>query len=377
MYYAAQKDKIDREFETRISRFKETERQMPSSWRGMIKTQYIVHQIFKEHGRIHKYLNHVAIKERSADEQEYLRSTSNYPWRFSFSEIISNPAPDFYEMEDVFTGEVFHLYSPSVTRTLSEGSVLLWFNLIGYNGYCYQTFGPVTGFRGFTADDIFFYATELDSAIQSEEDLIRHIDENPVRYMILAVGSNFPLVFQQETEMVQVLSESESVDLDTQKLRKDFKIEYAESIFKLTHKIWSGSPYFAEVYYAEETAELLVFALSDKGYRELAGILNNYGLNVPGEPDIRLHVSMSHVIEKVLKRKLQLNPYSHLFEIQESPESDAEMLQLNQFMALVLPYINAGRQPNIAALAKEAGIDYELAKELFDQAMGKINQLRK
>jgi hypothetical protein len=255
--------------------------------------------------------------------------------------------------------------------------VLLWFNLIGYNGYCYQTFGPVTGFRGFTADDIFFYATELEPAIQSEEDLIRHIDENPVRYMILAVGSNFPLVFQQETEMVQVVSESESVDLDTQKLRKDFKVEYAESIFKLTHQVWSGSPYFAEAYYAEETDKLHVFALSDKGYQELAVILNNYGLNVPIEPDVRLHVSMSHVIEKVLKRKLHLNPYSHLFEITASPESEAEMLQLNKLMALALPYINSGQQPDIAALAKETGIDYELAKELLDQAMGRINELRK
>lgn len=377
MYYAAQKDKIDREFETRISRFKETTRQMPSSWKGMIKTQYIVHQIFKEQGLIHKYLNHAAIKARSAEEQEYLRSASSYPWRFSFSEIISNPAPDFYEMEDVFTSEVFHLYSPSVTRTLTEYPVQLWFNLIGYNGACYQTFGPVIGFKGFNADDIFFYATELEPAIQSEWDIVKHINENPVRYMMLAVGADFPLVFQQGNEMVQAISAIDSVELDMQMLRKDFKVEYAESIFKLTHKVWSESPYFAEAYFDEETADLLVFALSDKGYLELAAILNSYGLNVASEPDIRLHVSMSHVIEKVLKRKLHLNPYSHLFESQQSPESEAQMLKLNQLMALALPYINSGRQPDVAALAKEAGVDPEVAKELLEQAIGRINDLRK
>lgn len=377
MYYAVQKDRIDREFETRISRFKETERQMPSKWKGLIKSQYIVHQIFKERGLIHKYLNHAAVKARSAEELEYLQSTLNYPWRFSFSEITGNPAPDFYEMEDVFTGEVFNLYSPSVTRTLAENPVLLWFNLIAYNGYCYQTFGPVTAFRGFTADDIFFYATELEPAIESAEDLMKHINENPVRYMILAVGSNYPLVFQQETEMVQVVSEIESVEPDMQMLRKDFKVEYAESIFKLTHKVWSESPYFAEVYFAEETAELLVYALSDQGYRELAAILNGYGLNVPAEPDVRLHVSMSHVIEKVLKKKLDLNPYSYLFESQKSPESEAQMQNLNQLMALALPYINSGQQPDVAALAKEAGVDPEVAKELLEQAIGRINELRK
>jgi hypothetical protein len=176
--------------------------------------------------------------------------------------------------------------------------------------------------------------------------------------------------------MVQVLSESEPVDLDMQMLRKDFKVEYAESIFKLTHKVWSESPYFAEVYFAEETGELLVVALSDKGYQELAVLLNSHGLNVPIEPDVRLHVSMSHVIEKILKRKLYLNPYSYLFEIQESPESEEQMLKLNQLMALALPYINSGQQPDVAALAKEAGVDPEVAKELLEKAVGRINDLR-
>jgi hypothetical protein len=195
--------------------------------------------------------------------------------------------------------------------------------------------------------------------------------------MVLAVGSNFPLVFQQENEMVQAISESNSVELDIQALRKNFRIEYAESVFKLTHKVLSESPYFAEAYFAEESGDLLLFALSDQGYRELAAILNTYGMNVPTEPDIRLHISMVHVIEKILKRKLLLNPYSQLFESKKSTESEAEMSKLNQLMALALPYINSGRQPDVAALAKEADVDPEVAKELLEQAMRRINELRK
>jgi hypothetical protein len=195
--------------------------------------------------------------------------------------------------------------------------------------------------------------------------------------MVLAVGSNFPLVFQQENEVVQAISESNSVELDIQALRKNFRIEYAESVFKLTHKVLSESPYFAEAYFAEESGDLLLFALSDQGYRELAAILNTYGMNVPTEPDIRLHISMVHVIEKILKRKLLLNPYSQLFESKKSTESEAEMSKLNQLMALALPYINSGRQPDVAALAKEADVDPEVAKELLEQAMRRINELRK
>jgi hypothetical protein len=120
-----------------------------------------------------------------------------------------------------------------------------------------------------------------------------------------------------------------------------------------------------------------LFALTDQGYRELAAILNTYKINVPTDPDIRLHVSMSHVIEKLLNRKLDLNPYSHLFEIQQSPESEAEMLKLNNLIALALPYINSGQQPDIVALAKETGVDPELAKELLEQAISRIDNLRK
>lgn len=374
--YAAQKDKLDREFDTRLSRYKDIITEMPPSWKGLVKSQYIAHRIFREHGLIHKYLNHAAIKTLTGKEQEYLRDVAKYPWRFSFSEITANPAPDFYEMRDAFTGEVYQLYSPAITRTLSENPVLLWFNLIAYNGCCYQTFGPVIAFRGFSADDIFFYATELNPAIESGSDLLDHIDENPVRYMILAIGSNFPLIIQQEHEMVQVASEIDIVKLNTPALRADFKIEYAESVFKLTHEEWSEPPHFAEVYFAEESGELLLFALSDQGYEKVAAILNANGIDIPAEPDIRLHVSMAHVIEKVLRKEVNINPYGHLFESQKSPESEAEISRLNQLLALALPYFNSGQEPDLVALAKQVGVDPEQAKELLEHARGSINKLR-
>src|ERR1700678_1300081 len=43
LYYAAVQDKIDRQFETRISRFRATEREMPGNWKDLVKAQYIGH----------------------------------------------------------------------------------------------------------------------------------------------------------------------------------------------------------------------------------------------------------------------------------------------------------------------------------------------
>ncbi|OQP57946.1 hypothetical protein A3860_39655 [Niastella vici] len=377
VYYAARQDKVEREFETRISRFRDIEKEMPSDWKGLIKAQYIGHRIFKDGGLIHKYLNSAAIKARNAEEQEHLRTMAAYPWRFSFSEIRANPASDFYEMEDVFTGEVFLLYSPSITRTLSDQPVLLWFNLIGYNGSCWQTYGPVISFQSFSSDDIFFYATELNPAIESDADLMADVDDNPVRYMVLACGSNYPLVVQHDNEVVQVTGEGRSVKFDVQLLRKDFRVEYAEGVFKLSHEVWSEPPHFAEAFYEEASGKVLLFALTDRGYRELSTLLVAHGMEIPNEPDIRLHIPMGIVVKKALKKSPVLNPYSQLFETRTSPESQAQMSKLNRFLALALPYINSGRQPDIAVLAKEAGIDPELAGELLQNAMNRISGLRR
>lgn len=377
LYYAAGKDKVEPEFESRISRFKELAKEMPSNWVGLIKSQYIGHRIFRKRGLIHKYLHGAVIKARSAEEQEYLKEMATYPWRFSFSELNANPAPDFYEMQDVFTGEDFLLYSPSVTQTLSEHPVSLWFNLIGYNGSCWQTYGPVTAFQSFSSDDIFFYATEVNPAIESKEDLIKDLEDNPVRYMVLAWGSRYPLVVQQGHEVVQVIGEGACIEFNVQALRKDFRVEYAESVFQLSHEIWSEPPHFAQAYYDEESRTILLFALTDLGYQELAALLNNCGMVIPTESDIRLHISMGLVIKKALKRMPELNPYSKLFEIQTSKESQEQLSKLNQLLTLALPYINSGRQPDLEALANEAGVDPEIARDILQKAMDKISELRK
>jgi hypothetical protein len=377
VYYAARHDKVDREFETRFSRFKEVEKEMASNWKSLIKAQYIAQRLFKEQGLIHKYLQRGAITGRSAEEQQFLRETAAYPWRFSFSEIRANPAPDFFEMEDVFTGDIFLLHSPAVTRTIADRPALLWLNLIGYNGSCWQTYGPVAAYQSFSPDDIFFYATELNPAIESDDDLMADVDDNPVRYMVLAWGSSYPLILQQQHEVVQVTGEGTVSDLDVQALRKNFRIEYAEKVFKLSHAVWSEPPHFAEAYYDEASDVVFLSALTDRGYKELSVMLNAQGMKIPTEPDVRLHVPMMNVITKLLKRTTSLNPYSRLFEKRTSPEARDELSKLNRFMDLSLPYINAGQQPDLAVLAKEAGVDPELAAELFQKAMNRIYELRK
>jgi len=103
-----------------------------------MKSQFIAHRIFKEEGLISKFLNHPALRRFNKGEIDYLIQQAEQPWRFSFSVITGEPDNDFYLMEDIFSGEEFLLFSPSVSQLRSSGSPILWFNLIGFNGSCWQ-----------------------------------------------------------------------------------------------------------------------------------------------------------------------------------------------------------------------------------------------
>ena len=135
--YAAQREQLEREMDARLARFRRVAQALQPGWVNFFKAQYIGHRVFKKEGLIKKYMNHAALKELNPDERKFLTDQASVAWRFSFSMITGTPAPDFYQMEDVFSGEIFLLYSPSVSKTLKEGGTSLWFNLIGFNGHCW------------------------------------------------------------------------------------------------------------------------------------------------------------------------------------------------------------------------------------------------
>lgn len=375
--YSSMIDRPGVQFEARIDRFKHIGQGMPQGWKGMLKSQYIVHQIFKENGAIRKYLNHATVKNLDADQQNYLQVMATRPWRFSFSEIKGNPAKDFFEMEDVFSGEKFLLYSGATSKIVAEHPVLLWFNLIGFNGSCWQTFGPVCGFQCFDADDIFFYSTELNDSIKSEADLIEDVENNPVPYMLLMTGAAYPLIHQGKFEVVQVIGQSGAANFNVQALRKKFRVEFAGGVFKLSHKLLSGPPHFAEAFYVEETGITVLSALTALGYMKLGKLLKANGFNPAYEPDIRVHLPMLSVIKLLLKKELELNPLGKLFNIDPSPENAEFFTKINALLALAMPIINAGKKLDVEALAKQAGVDTDTAKQVLQHTMDRVGQLRK
>jgi hypothetical protein len=71
------------------------------------------------------------------------------------------------------------------------------------------------------------------------------------------------------------------------------------------------------------------------------------------------------------------NPYEDLFQEESTPESKAEVEKLNILLGLALPEINAGRKPDVEALARQAGVDVVVAEQVLANAMERIEALKK
>ncbi|SHN17965.1 hypothetical protein SAMN04488057_109117 [Cyclobacterium lianum] len=378
LYYAAQKNKLDREADLRLGTYRHITQTVDKSWYNLLKSQYIIHKVLKDGGLIHKYLSHVAVKNLEDEQRAWLGEQAAIPWRFSFSRVLDSPQAGFYNMEDVFTEEKYLLYSPGMADISKDGDIELWFNLIAFNGSCWQTYGPLAGYRSFSADDIFFYATEVNSSISDEEELMQDVDKNPVPYMMLFGRSNYPLTIHEGQVLELVLSELDDIILNEADLENEFEVDRIDMVYRIKLPGMENKPHFAAAYYDQEAKFLQVTAMTETGYMGLVKAFKKLGVSVGVPADIYVRPSMLTAAQEILKKEIELMPYELLFEEdldQEDP--DVEMKKLNELMALALPYINAGKEPDLEALADEVGLDLEGNREVITALFDDIKQKRK
>ena len=375
IYYAANRNNLERDMNKRFASFTHVTRKFQKEWVNMLKSQYIAHKIFMKDGLIRKYLNHSALRQLDRKGRNFLEQQSKQPWKFSFSVISDRPAEDFFTMEDVFSGDEYLLYSPGVSNTLLEQPVSLWFNLLGYNGKCWQSFGPIGAYKSFEDDDIYFFATELNNAIEDDEGILADVDRNPLPYMMLLSGANYPVTFHKEDSIVQVMAECDLDTMNTKELTESFITEYNGGVYRLILKNWGDPPHFSQAYFDESLKLLILSAKTDPGFQALVTGINEYGYNFSYEPTIRVHPSMIITAQDILKKKIVLSEYEAMFTKKTSKEEEEKLDKLNTLMRLAMPDINAGRKPDIKALAQKAGLDIKTAREVLRQITGKFNDM--
>ena len=171
--------------------------------------------------------------------------------------ITGEPDNDFCFMKDIFSGEEFLLFSPSVSQMRSSGCAILWFNLIGFNGSCWQSYGPIGAYNSFQPGDIYFFATELKPHIEDEAGVMEDIEKNPVPYMMLLSGSSYPLTFHKEEQVVYLMSEHDLNTCNTAALTKGFMTEYDSGVYRFTPQKWEAHPHLAQAFYDENLKIML------------------------------------------------------------------------------------------------------------------------
>ncbi len=362
--YAANHDKLEHEARVKLRNYKRITRDVGTSFINLLISQYIAHRIFKKDGLISKYLKHSALKDLLHEEKSFLLQQADTPWRFCFSIITANPAHDFYQMEDVFSQESFLLYSPGITDILKSGNRTLWFNLIGSNGYCWQSFGPINAYKSFEPDEIFFYATETARYLEDERDIINHIDSHPVPYMMLVSGSEYPMTIHKNDPIVINQAEYHFASFNLKQPQRHFEMESANNVHRYPLKGWDDFPHYAYVYYDKDTATLLLTSMTDKGFSKLTEALCSAGFNINDDPDLHLNPAMLVTAGHILNRTIVLNPYEQLFTKKSSRAEQEELDKINNVINLMLPYINAGREPDLQALSEKTGMDVKTIQKL-------------
>jgi hypothetical protein len=372
IYYAAGRNNLEKEMNQRFAAYRHITQKFQSEWTNKLKAQYIVHKIFKKDGLIKKYLSHSEIKNLKNGETKYLEQQAENPWKFSFSIIKENPSDNFYLMEDVFSSEEFLLYSPGVTATLKSQPAILWFNLIGYNGSCWQSYGPIGAYGSFEPDDIFFFATELDPQISDEIDLLSTVEDDPIPFMMLLAGANYPLIASQNDKIVHVQAEYDMDKMNTKTMTDSFITEYNKGVYRLSLKKWNEHPHFSQAYFDENKKTLLLSSMTERGFSALVEGINTYGYDFSEEPFVCVNPTMISTAADIFKKKIDLVEYEKLFSKQRTPDEKKNLDKLNVFLESVLPDLNAGREPNIEALAAKAGVDIETARDILSQIKAKF-----
>jgi hypothetical protein len=367
MYYVSDREGFDVKMDSILKAFKHITREIDQSYVGYFKAEFVTIKIFGTNGLLKKYLNQAAVKSLPAKEYDFLECQLTKPWKYAFTIIKTNYKNDFYLMFDIFREEDYLVYSPGISDALAEKEVDIWFNILTFNGHCWQTHGLIVDLKNFTADDLYFYATELNPKIDSVEEFLLDIEKNPFPYRLLAVFNELKIIKVDSVEIKYHISNDFVQDLPNDGIEKHFVKQWNKGVYKFTLKESNNLPVQPEFFYNEKTGNLLRFSLTQEGFQRLNTILSIYGYDLEDEADIQVSLSLPDIIQAIINKKISLNPYENLF-IKKNELKPFELIHYmltNKLIDKLNPYAEKGEEPDLEAIMKELEISEDLFMKLF------------
>ncbi len=376
IYYCTKRERIDKGVAKKLGHYRSIIQDMPEEWPFWFMSQYAAFRLFQKNGFARKYENHPAILSRSDDEKAFLSFQTEHPWRYSFCSVKGNPAHHFFEMADVLTSKEFLLYSPGLTEIVKQhGPIRMLFFLLGFNGLCWQTYGPHAYFRGLLASDLLFFAQQLNPNVVFMDQIPELINRDPIPWALLWKNGEIPLTFHKDDMVILNCSEYHEENFEPDEYGHSFKIERKYPLYKLSLKRWDRFPHFACCYYHKKKNRLIISALTDRGYAKLSEALGMIGYDLPESPEKRVTLAMLQTVKEILGKDIQLNPYEKSFEEPVKQEDPQELEKINKFLRFLMDAHNTGQKIDIDKFASSAGIDSETAQRFAEQVMKKINRM--
>lgn len=369
--YAVGRENLDREFLGAAYRYRDLVGKMPEGWAGYSMMQYACLKLFRRGGLAANYLTHSALKTRSAEEIAFLKFQIDHPWRLSFYRVKRLPEASFFKLTDVFTGEVFTVYSKGIDSIIkTSGPLSMLFVLIGYNGQCWQTYGTIAYFRGLQPMDIFYFAALLNGRIRRLDEVPEFIEDNPVHFMVLYYGAELPTVVSRGHPVLHCKSELKNIDLDPEKLSGAALVRKVRHIYKITLPDTEDFPHYGVCHYHSKKRHLVLTAMTEWAYAKMAELLSEHGITVPGRPRIILTPVMIALLTKDLKMNIDYaSPYQKTFAAPGPSDEEKEYLnRLNAVMRDIMDALNAKRPVNAADLARGHGVEIETVEQLIESA---------
>ena len=99
--------------------------------------------------------------------------------------------------------------------------------------------------------------------------------------MMLFIHSQLPFTAHKKDDLVQLVAWYEKEPFDTDRMKKDFKVEYQGGVYRLGLKGMDEFPHFAMAFYKEDGNMLNVVSMTDRGFQKLVKKLNNYDFGLP------------------------------------------------------------------------------------------------
>jgi hypothetical protein len=375
MYYAAGRDNLEKGMLQQFKQYNHIVQQFPPSVVNQMKAQYIAHRVFRKDGLIRKFINHVEVKQKGGDALKFFGHQQENPWRFCFTEMIDMPAPDFHLHRDVFSGEEYLIYSRGMSGTFADynESVRMWFNLLAFNGQCWQTYGPIAAYKGIEPDDVFFFAGEIDENVFDDQDVIDLVQKNPVPFMMLVNGGNVPAIVNKDDQLLVHIAAIDAPGLNLQSFSPEFSIERARGVFKLSLPKWCEPMHYASAYFDSGDGELFCYSMTERGFNALTKALMTKGVQIDG-PDICVNMAALVTMEHILARKIQINPYELLFDKPADELKDEQMEKLNIAMQLAMTDFNARKKPDYEAYAAASGLTIDEVKPIIEKFLARVNK---